>query len=139
MPEQSYEKHAQFVPLYHFILGPLIIATFIGSLVNVYHSIGDHERIYNASLISALALAMMLVFLFARVFALGAQDRVIRAEENMRHYLLTGRPLDGRTTVKQCIALRFASDQEFPQLARQAAETGMSPADIKKAVKSWRA
>jgi len=139
MQEQSYSSHAKFVPLFHFVVGPLIIATFFGSLVNLYRSIGDHERIYSASLITAMSFAMIFVFLFARIFALKAQDRAIRLEENMRHYLMAGRPLDARVTVGQCIALRFASDAEFVELARKAAENGMSKDEIKKSIKSWRA
>jgi hypothetical protein len=139
MPEQSYAKHAKFVPLYHFVLSWLIFATFIGSCVNLYNSLGDHERIYNASLITAISVALMLLFFFTRTFPLAAQDRVIRAEENMRHYILTGKLLDRRLTVKQIVGLRFASDGEFPDLARLAAEKGMSQAEIKKLVKTWRA
>jgi hypothetical protein len=86
-----------------------------------------------------MSFAMIFVGLFARVFALGAQNRVIRAEEKMRHYLLAGKPLDSRVTMDQTIGLRFASDGEFVELAKRAAETGMSKADIKKAVKTWRA
>lgn len=139
MPEQSYANHAKFVPLYHYVLSPLALATFIGSLVNLYHSFGDHERIYSASLITAISICLLLIVAFVRVFPLAAQDRVIRAEENMRHYLLAGRPLDARLTVKQIVGLRFASDAEFVQLAREAAERGISQSDIKKAVKFWRA
>jgi hypothetical protein len=139
MPEQSYASHVRIVPLFHFVLGGITVATFIGSLVNLYHSFGDHERIYNASLISAISFCLILLFFFARVFPLRAQDRAIRAEENMRHYLLAGRPLDARLTVRQIVGLRFASDSEFVQLAREAAERGMSQTDIKKAVKFWRA
>ena len=138
MPEQSYANHTKFVPPYHFALGGLIILTLIGSLVNLYSSIGDHERIYSASLITAMCFALIGIFFFARAFALRAQDRVIRAEENMRHYLMTGKPLDSRLTVKQLIGLRFASDGEFVALAARAAEKGMSSAEIKKSVKSWR-
>jgi hypothetical protein len=72
------------------------------------------------------------------MFALKAQDRAIRAEENFRHYLLTGKPLDSKLTIRQIIGLRFASDEEFPSLAQKAAEEGMSEDDIKKAVKNWR-
>ncbi len=139
LPEQSYEKHAKWVPAFHQVQMPLLMATLIGSIVNLYQSIGDHERIYNASLIVALTIAVTMSTFFARIFALQAQDRVIRAEENMRHYLLTGKALDPRLTVKQLVGLRFASDGEFVELARRAAETGMVPADIKKAVKNWRA
>jgi L-cystine uptake protein TcyP (sodium:dicarboxylate symporter family) len=139
LPEQSYEKHAKWVPAFHQVQMPLLMATLIGSMVNLYNSIGDHERIYNASLIVALTIAVTMSTFFARIFALQAQDRVIRAEENMRHYLLTGKALDPGLTVKQLVGLRFASDGEFVELARRAAETGMAPADIKKAVKNWRA
>jgi hypothetical protein len=139
MPEQSYANHTKIVPPFHIGVLGLLLLTLMGSLVNLYRSVGDHERIYSASLITALSVALILVALFARVFALGAQDRVIRAEENMRHYLLAGRPLDTRLTVKQIVGLRFASDNEFVALAREAAERGMSQDDIKKAVKFWRA
>ena len=138
MPEQSYAKHTKIVPPFHYFLLPLIFLTLIGSLVNLYHSLGDHERIYNASLITSISVILLLLGFFARIFALGAQDRAIRAEENMRHYLLAGRPLDTRLTVKQIIGLRFASDSEFVDLARKAAERNMSPGDIKKSVKFWR-
>jgi hypothetical protein len=140
MPEpQSYAKHAKFVPMYHQVLSGLLFLTFVGSLVNLYYSLGDHERIYNASLITALCVALIITVAFVRIFPLAAQDRVIRAEENMRHFVLTGKLLDPRLTVRQIVGLRFASDGEFVELARKAAEQGMSSGDIKKAVKSWRA
>ena len=140
MPEQqSYAKHAKFVPLYHQVLAGIIVLTLIGSFVNLYQSIGDHTRIYSASLISALCVALVLLFSFARIFPLKAQDRAIRAEENLRHYVLTGKLLDPRLSLRQIVGLRFASDAEFPALAAKAAAEGMSQDDIKKSVKNWRA
>lgn len=135
---QNYANHRQFVPGFHFVTMPLLLATFIGSLVNLYHSLGDHERIYSASLISALTLGVMLVALFARLFALKAQDRAIRAEENLRHYVLTGKLLDPALSVHQIIALRFASDAELADMARRASAERLQPASIKQAVKNWR-
>jgi hypothetical protein len=70
---------------------------------------------------------------------LKGQDRVIRAEEKLRHFILTGKPLDARLTTKQIIGLRFASDAEFPELARKAADENLSMDAIKKSVKNWRA
>src|SRR5215471_15876156 len=99
MPEQSYAKHSKLVPLYHYVLAGIIGFTFIGSIVNLSQSIGDHERIYSASLIMAISVALMIAFLLIRTFPLAVQDRVIRAEENMRHYMLTGKLLDPRLTV----------------------------------------
>lgn len=138
MEEQSYAKHAKYVPLYHGVLFGLIFLTFIGSIVNLAHSLGDHERVYSASLIVTLSFAAILLFFFARVFPLKAQDRAIRAEENLRHFAMTGKLLDKRLTVKQIVGLRFASDAEFVDLARRAADEGLSQDAIKKSVKSWR-
>jgi hypothetical protein len=136
--EQSYAKHAKYVPLYHGVLFGIILLTFIGSIVNLVHSFGDHERVYSASLITTLSFAAILLFLFARTFPLKAQDRAIRAEENLRHFAMTGKLLDKRLTVKQIVGLRFASDAEFVELARKAAEDNMSLDAIKKSVKNWR-
>jgi hypothetical protein len=77
--------------------------------------------------------------LFARMFALKAQDRAVRAEEQLRHFVLTGKLLDPRITVRQIIGLRFASDDEFVALARRAAEQGLTEDAIKREVKNWRA
>jgi hypothetical protein len=139
MQEQSYARHAKFVPLFHFVLGPIVLASLIGSFVNLWQSLDDHERLYSASLIAAMSVAMFLLFAFTRSFAMGVQDRAIRAEENLRHFALTGKLLDPRLTIKQIVGLRFASDAEFVELARKAAEGSMPQNAIKKSVKSWRA
>ncbi len=139
MSEQNFANHRRTVPLFTFVLLPLVLATFIGSLVNLYHSLGDHERLYSAALIVALSFAAILTAMFARVFALKAQDRAIRAEENLRHLVITGKLLDPRLSVLQIVALRFASDAEFVALAQRAAKDGMKPVDIKRAVQQWRA
>jgi len=137
-PEQNYAHHAKFVTPFHRILIPLAGLTFIGSVVNLFQSFGDHSRLYNASLICALATALLLLGFLARVFPLKAQDRAIRAEENLRHYVLTGKLLDARLTVKQIVGLRFASDAEFAALAKRAADEGLSPDAIKRAIQNWR-
>ena len=137
---QSFENHSKFVPLYHFVLFAVIVVAFIGSLVNLYRRLTneDHVGRLSAELIVLMALALMLLFIFVRTFPLKAQDRAIRAEENLRHFALTGKLLDPRLTIKQIIGLRFASDAEFPELALRAADQRMSLDDIKKSVKTWR-
>ncbi|MGO9260101.1 MAG: DUF6526 family protein [Bryobacteraceae bacterium] len=139
METQNYANHRRFVPLYHVVLFFMLVLTLIGAGVNLYESWGDHQRLYSASLIVVLTVAMLILFFLCRIFALKAQDRAIRAEENLRHFALTGKLLDSRLGVLQIVALRFASDAEFPQLAREAADKNLAPDDIKKAVKSWRA
>jgi hypothetical protein len=139
MEEQSYSKHAKYVPMFHGGLFGLLVLTFFGSLFNLYQSIGDHSRLYNASLTAVISFAMFLFFYYCRIFPLKAQDRAIRAEENLRHFVLTGKKLDSRLTIKQIVGLRFASDAEFVALAQKAADEGLSQDAIKRAVKNWRA
>jgi hypothetical protein len=138
MTTQTYQNHVRYVPMYHFVLLGLIVLTLIGSFVNLYNSIGDHQRLYSASLISVLTFCVLILFFFSRIFALRAQDRAIRAEENFRHFVLTGKPLDPRLAIQQIIALRFASDEEMAPLARRAAEENLTNDAIKRAVKNWR-
>ena len=138
MAEQSYANHRRTVPLFHFVLLPLLFLTFIGSIVNLWQSIGDHERVYSAALIVVLSLAGVLTALFARIFALKAQDRAIRAEENLRYLALTGKLLDPRLNALQVVALRFAPDGEFVALAQRAAQENLKPAEIKRAIKQWK-
>ncbi|HTS63616.1 MAG TPA: DUF6526 family protein [Candidatus Acidoferrales bacterium] len=139
MATQTYSSHRRNDPLYHFVLLPVLLLTIIGSVVNLYESWGDHERMYSASLIVVLSICLSLAAYYARIYALKAQDRAIRVEENFRHYLLTGKPLDSRVGIGQVIALRFAPDAEFPALASRAASEGLAPAAIKQAIKNWRA
>jgi len=138
MEEQSYAKHTQIVPMYHIVLLGLIAVAFIGSLYNFYeHMYVSGQRTTDALLV-IITFAMFLQFVFSRVFALKAQDRAIRAEENLRHFVLSGKLLDPRLNIKQIIGLRFASDGEFVELARKAADEGLSMDAIKKSVKQWR-
>jgi hypothetical protein len=138
MEEQSLKNHAKLVPAYHFVLSLLLLATFIGSLVNLYYSWSDHERLYSAALIVAILVALFIMYVFMRTFPLKAQDRAIRAEEGLRYFILTGKRLDPRLTMQQIIGLRFASDGEFPQLAQKAANENLSLKAIKELVKTWR-
>ncbi len=139
MATQNYANHRQYVPMFHVVLFGIIVLTLIGSVVNLVESLGDHQRIYSASLIVAVCVALVILFFFTRIFALKAQDRAIRAEENLRHVAMTGKLLDPRLGTKQVVALRFACDGEFVALARQAAEESLAPEAIKRAVKEWRA
>lgn len=139
MSTQNYQNHTQFVTAFHKVTLPMLFLTFIGSVVNLVQAWGDHLRIYSASLIVVLTVCLILTATLARIFALKAQDRAIRAEENLRHFAMTGKLLDARLSIKQIVAVRFASDQEFVALARKAADESLTPDAIKRAVKNWRA
>jgi len=139
MTTQDYAHHTRLVPLFHGVLAGLLLLTLIGSIVNLVHEIGVGHGRGNAVLLVLLTISGGLLFFFCRTFPLKAQDRAIRAEENLRHFALTGKLLDPRITMAQVIALRFAPDDEFVPLAKKAAETNMSNDEIKRAVKNWRA
>jgi len=139
MEEQSYAKHAKFVPLFHGVLFGIIVVALAGSLYNLVRALQHpHYGRVDAILLTLLSFAAFLLFVFCRTFPLKVQDRAIRAEENLRHFAMTGKLLDPRLTIKQVIGLRFASDAEFVALAKRAADESMTPDAIKRAVKNWR-
>ncbi len=138
MDTQNYANHRRTVPMFHMVLFALIVATLIGSFVNLYKSLDDHQRLYSASLIVAISASLLILFFFCRIFPLKAQDRAIRAEENLRHFVLTGKLLDPRLAMRQVIGLRFASDEEFVALAKRAADENLTGDQIKRSVKNWR-
>jgi hypothetical protein len=102
MQEQNFSNHSRFVTVYHFVTIPFLIAILTGASINLCTS--SKDNLYSASLILALTIALSLTFYFARAFALKANDRAIRAEENFRHYLLTGKPLPATLRSSQIVA-----------------------------------
>jgi Family of unknown function (DUF6526) len=139
METQNYANHRRYVPMYHRLLRYLLVLTFIGSLVNIYLSFGDHQRIYSASLITVLTFCALIQVWYSRELATKVQNRAIRAEENLRHFAMTGKLLDPNLKMGQIVALRFASDEEYLALAKRAVQENLSREDIKKAIKTWRA
>src|SRR5687768_15135002 len=120
MKEQNYKNHGRVVVTFHILTGLALLALIIGSIRNLMDT---HEsNLYSASLLVLVALILLSLYIHSRLFALRAQDRAIRAEENLRHFALTGKLLDKRLNIQQVIALRFAADQEFVALAQRAAE-----------------
>ena len=133
---QNYRNHKRFVPLYHGLTFLAILALLIGSFVNLLHA--ARENLYSAALLVLASFILLSIFVFVRQFPLRVQDRAIRAEENLRHFILTGKPLDRQLSTGQIIALRFASDEEFVQLARRAVEEALNNEEIKREIRNWR-
>ena len=137
-PNQSFENHARFVPLYHYVTFPLILVAVVWSAVRLAQA-PSTDRL----LVTLLALGLALAAYWARAFALGVQDRLIRLEERLRmDRLLTGdlRARIGDFTTEQLIGLRFASDVELGELAGRVLSEGISDRrSVKALVTSWRA
>lgn len=136
MTTQNFKNHTRMVPMYHYVTFTLLLAVLIGSIVNVVNAASGN--LYSAALLVVLTIAVIFTTLFARVFALKAQDRAIRAEENLRHFALTGKLLDSRLRTSQIIALRFASDAELVALAKRAADENLDGKSIKQAIQNWK-
>lgn len=136
MKNQNYINHSLFIPGYHYFTSLGIIVLFIGSIVNVVYS--SQENIYSALLLVLSSLLLVFIAYYARAFALKAQDRAIKVEENFRYYLLTKKALPEQLTIRQIIGLRFASDEEFPALVEKAVKEKMTENEIKKSIKNWK-
>lgn len=134
---QNAENHAQYVPLFHFVTFGALLIVLIGAVVNLCR--GDNASQLLPWLFLALVLIVSSIAFFARAFALKAQDRAIRSEENFRFYLLTGKRLHQDLTIHQIIALRFASDEELPELVEQVLREKLLPRQIKKVINNWKA
>lgn len=134
---QSLKNHAKIDPIFHFFLFFVLVANLVVAIVALVHRPG---------LITAWFLVMSVVAFVAlfkmRLYPLKVQDRVIRLEERLRLQALTPMEWHGqiyRLTEDQLIGLRFASDDEVVELAKQALEHNLNRKQIKERIKSWRA
>jgi hypothetical protein len=135
-PKQNLKNHVRFVPLFHVVLGLLVLANLLHAVLGIRAY--SPERLTNL----IVALSLTLLFWFTRSFAMTVQDRVIRLEERLRIQELAPELAArfGQLTVAQVVALRFAGDDELPALLREVLDGRLvAPGDIKKAVKNWRA
>ena len=135
---QSFENHARFVPPYHMLTLGIFALNRLWSLYRLvrYPAVGT-------AMTTLLAIALILLAVYARVFALTVQDRVIRLEMRLRMKELLPADLRGRIdefTRRQLVAMRFASDAELPELCRTVLTDKVTDQKaIKKMIKSWQA
>ena len=136
--EQNFANHARLVPPFHYVAFPILLINFIWRVVGLFDGIT-----IEAGLNALVAVALIIVALFARLFALGAQDRVIRLEMRLRMRELLPDDLQGRIndfTPTQMVGLRFAGDAELPELARKVLDGHIAKATpIKKMITDWQA
>lgn len=139
MQEQNYKNHARMVPMFHYGLFTLITVVIVGAIIKGYRSYSTGvSGMLTAFILFLIGICLLLVAWYLRAFALRAQDRAIRAEENLRYFAITGKLLDSKLTMGQIVALRFASNNEFVDLAHRAVAENLKPADIKKAILHWK-
>ena len=144
MKEQNYANHRKLTPLFHIWLSLLLLVLLVGSAYNIHWQWTHRNACGYVSLVQSWLILGIVVFIgiaafITRSFSATVQDRAIRAEENFRHFTATGKTLDKALTMKQIIALRFASDEEFVELAKRAVSENLTNDQIKRAIKNWRA
>jgi hypothetical protein len=133
---QSFATHRRIIPLYHVVLFAVFLVNSIWSIVQLVRSPS-----WSTAIGSAVALALLGLFYYAREFALTVQDRVIRLEMRLRLRELL--PADLKERVQelsrdQLVALRFASNAELPDLVREVLTNDIRRRDdIKRRIKKW--
>ena len=135
---QSYQKHARWLPGFHFFVMPVLLVNLVNEIRHVWMDPTQHyawQVLFAAALLGAAFLS--------RIQALTVQDRVIRLEMRLR---LRGilppdlQPAIDALTHRQLVALRFASDAEMAELVRDVAAGKLATSkDIKMRIKSWQA
>jgi hypothetical protein len=138
MTEQSFANHGRYVPIYHFFAVPVFVVNFVWSLFRLRTLGFSFAGVFGV----LLAAALVVLVLEARLFALAVQDRVIRLEERVRYERVLPEELRWRAdelTVNQFVSLRFASDDELPQLMSRVLDEKLTERKaIKRVIKTWR-
>ena len=139
MAQQSLKSHIRVDPPYHFFLSPIALVNLGLSLYVTVHEWPVHSRSHLWWIVVSFAFMAMVALL--RGYALKVQDRVIRLEERQRlMQLLQPAELAAShaLSLRQLIALRFASDAELPELVRRTLAESLDPKQIKAAIVTWR-
>ncbi len=134
---QTFSTHRRFIPAFHFFALPVLLINMFVAALQFWR---DPRGINAWAVLVAIALAIGITW--SRFMPLRAQDRIIRLEERTRLERLLPGDLRGRIgelTERQLIAIRFAPDNEVPDLTRRALSGELkSQGDIKRAIKDWR-
>ena len=136
---QNLKNHARFNPPFHFFVLPMLLLNFIFSIYVTIRHWPEHWALHLWWI--AMSVVFFIMAGLSRGAALRVQDRVIRLEERLRLHALL--PAEERShinelSIKQLIALRFASDEELPALVRKTLTQNLEPKAIKQSIVNWR-
>ncbi|MFL5485320.1 MAG: DUF6526 family protein [Gemmatimonadaceae bacterium] len=135
---QTYASHKRYIPHFHFFVLPVLLINVIVAAIRFWQTPRT-----DTGWPVVVAIALLIGLFTARSMALRAQDRIIRLEERVRLERLLPSDLRGRIdelSAGQLIALRFAPDDEVPELTRRALGGELKrQSDIKRAITNWRA
>ena len=136
---QTYKNHTRFDPCFHFFLAPIFLLNIPATILWYVHH--RYQHMHSGLWAILISVALFLFVGITRGYSLKVQDRVIRLEEKLRLAALVSPTelieLDS-LTIKQYVALRFASNPELPELARRAVRENLTNKQIKQAIVAWR-
>lgn len=134
---QTFENHPKIVPAYHYLLSLILVVNLLWSIWGLIRVPGIDSAV---SLL--LAVGLVIVMWYLRIWPLTVQDRVIRLEETLRMRELL--PADLRSRIGELrrghfVALRFAPDDELPGLVQKILGGELTTGkEIKRAIKTWK-
>lgn len=134
---QNLKNHARFDPLFHFLIFGIYLLNLVYAGVHLYR-----QHTISAGWYLVLSILAIVPILKLRTYPLKVQDRVIRLEERLRLQALAPQQWHAQIyqlSEDQLIGLRFASDDEVVELAKQALEQKLNRKQIKERIRSWRA
>lgn len=130
---QSYASHVHRPVLTAVagVLAFLALCFFISEMV----------RFRGPLMYGALSLtgAVMVLVAISRIYIVRLQDRIIRLEMQVRLARLGLDAAFARLSLRQLVALRFASDAELPALVNRALAENLTSTQIKQAIHEWQA
>jgi hypothetical protein len=136
---QNLKNHTRFDPPFHFFILPILLLNLIFSIYATIHHWPEHRVLFLWWIV--MSVVFFMIAGVSRGATVRAQDRIIRLEERLRlHALLAAeeRAHINDLSMKQLIALRFASDDELPALFRKTLSQNLEPKAIKASIVNWR-
>ena len=136
---QSFSNHARLDPPYHIFTTLALLANLVIGVILLVVSL--HTQLLLGIWIVILSIVLFVIFIKLRTYPLKVQDRVIRLEERLRMDALLPEPLRKRIpelTEDQLEGLRFASDDELPELVAMTLEKNLDRKQIKERIQNWR-
>lgn len=133
---QTYKNHARMLPAFHFFVIPVLLLNVVNTLRILWRTPN-----LGAGFNVIVGIALLMLGFLSRTQALTVQDRVIRLEMRLRLRQILPPdllPHVDTLTHRQLVALRFASNEELPELVRDVAAGKLQNSkDIKLRVKNW--
>ena len=138
MGTQSYKNHIRYYPPHHFVYYPVIMAFLAFS---IYFGFTNEDSLIWGFISVVFVVLLCLAFMLRQHYALTLQNRIVRLELRYRYFFITGKRLEDfehQLNDDQLFALRFAPDDELPELTQRALKENLSGKAIKKAIVNWK-